>query len=169
MKKKLLLIGLACAMLSASDASARPLRSISITNSGGLAFGSFAAGAGGTVTVSPLGVRTNTGSVVLIPAGGGTAASFNVVGVQRGRNQNPNHTHSYSITLPANGTVTITSGANSMAVNNFVSNPVAGNGTGTLAVGTISQTLTVGATVTVASGQAPGSYSGTFNVTVVFP
>jgi Domain of unknown function (DUF4402) len=169
MKNKLIVIGLACAVLNASDASARPLRSIAITNSAGLAFGSFVAGAGGTVTVSPLGVRTNTGGVVLIPAGGGAAASFNVVGRQRGANQNPNHTHSYSITLPANGTVTITSGANSMAVNNFVSNPPAGNGTGTLAVGTITQTLTVGARLTVAAGQAPGSYSGTFNVTVVFP
>jgi len=169
MKIKLLLIGLACAVLNASDASARPLQSISITNSAGLAFGSFVAGVGGTVTVSPLGVRTSAGSVVLIPSGGGAAASFNVVGVQRGPNQNPNHTHSYSITLPANGTVTITSGANSMAVNNFISNPPAGNRTGTLARGTISQTLTVGARLTVAASQAPGNYSGTFNVIVVFP
>jgi hypothetical protein len=163
--KCLLLAALGITALAVSKVWANPLFFIQITNTAGLAFGSFAAGTGGTVTVSPAGVRTKTGGVVLVSSGAGSSSRFNV----RGFTFPTNHTHTYSITLPANGTVTITSGGNSMAVNNFVSTPPAGVSTGTLAVGTQTQTLNVGATLTVGSGQAPGNYSGTFTVTVVFP
>jgi len=48
-----------------------------------------------------------------------------------------------------------------MTVGSFVSNP---SGTGILTSG--AQTLLVGATLTAASAQTPGSYNGSFNVTV---
>lgn len=120
-----------------------------------LAFGSFAAGTGGTVTISAAGARSFGGGVTLVSSGSGAAASFGVSG-------NANAT--YAITLPANGVVSLTSGPNSMAVNNFTSNPAP---TGLLSVGG-SQTLMVGATLSVGSNQAIGSYSGSFNVTVVY-
>jgi hypothetical protein len=152
-RKYLLLFALALAALTASNGWAR----VRIANTAGLAFGSFAAGTGGTVVVSPAGVRSKTGGVLLVTSTV-HAASFNV------RRATGSCTQTYTITLPANGTVTLTSGPNSMAVNNFVSNP---SGSGQL-VG-CSQVLTVGATLTVAAGKPAGNYSGTFRVTVVFP
>ncbi|MGV8892780.1 MAG: DUF4402 domain-containing protein [Burkholderiaceae bacterium] len=118
-----------------------------------LAFGSLVAGSGGTVTVSLTGVRSASGGVILLPSGSGSAALFSVTG---------NSSATYAITLPANGVVSLTSGANTMAVNNFTSNPAP---TGQLSVGG-SQTLSVGATLSVGSNQPSGPYSGSFNVMV---
>lgn len=133
---------------------------IGIVNTQALAFGSFAAGSGGSVTVSPAGVRSAGGGVVLLSAGAGAAAQFSVTG-------DPNLT--YSITLPANGVVSLTSGGNSMAINNFTSNPVATSAsTGLLSAGG-SQTLSVGATLSVGSNQPSGNYSGSFDVIVNYP
>jgi hypothetical protein len=120
----------------------------------GLAFGKFVAGSGGTVTVSPGGARTWGGDVLLVSSGLGAAAQFLVSG-------NPNA--SYSISLPV-GTVTLTSSSNTMEVNNFTSSP---SPNGSLSGGvTGTQVLYVGATLTVGSNQAIGSYSGGFDVTV---
>lgn len=133
---------------------------ITIVNTQALAFGSFSAGSGGGVTVSPGGMRSAGGGVVLLSSGAGTAAQFSVTG-------DPSVT--YSITLPANGGVSLTSGANSMALNNFTSTPSASTpSTGLLSAGG-SQTLSVGATLSVGSNQASGSYSGSFDVTVNYP
>jgi len=167
-KKYLLLLTLVCIGAAAAQAWATPIYFMWITNNTtGLAFGSMAAGTGGTVTVSPAGVRTKTGGVVLVSSGAGSADSFTVHGFTLPLNSN--HTHTYSITLPANGTVTLSSGGNNMAVNNFLSSPPAGTSTGTLATGTVDQILNVGATLTVGASQAPGTYSGTYTVTVVYP
>lgn len=125
---------------------------IGISNTQALAFGTFAAGSGGgSVTVSAGGVRTPSGGVVLVSSGAGAAATFTVSG----------DPVTYAINLPGDGTVTLTSGANSMAVGTFTSSP---SGTGTLASG--SQTLSVGATLSVGSNQAAGVYTGSFDVTV---
>lgn len=126
---------------------------IAISNAGGLAFGKFVAGSGGTVTVSPGSMRSASGGVAVVPSSAGTAAQFVVTG-------DANLT--YAITVPGNGVVSLTNGAYSMAVNNFTSSP---NSTGTLGGGG-SQTLLVGATLSVGGNQATGSYSGVFDVTV---
>lgn len=144
------LFALACASTAASVSWAA---AIALSNTQGLAFGKFVAGAGGTVTVSPGGVRSASGGVVLVPSGAGAAAQFAVSG-------DANVT--YGISLPADGTVSLASGTNSMAVNTFTSSP---SPTGTLSAGG-AQTLSVGATLSVGSNQAIGSYSGTFDVTV---
>ncbi|MDO8771956.1 MAG: DUF4402 domain-containing protein [Burkholderiaceae bacterium] len=150
MQKSSLLFTLACAV---SVSWAGPIAIGSSTQS--LAFGSLVAGSGGNVTVSPASVRSTSGGVVLVPSGAGAAAQFSVTG-------DPSAT--YAITLPANGVVLLTSGSNTMAVNNFTSNPAS---IGQLSGGG-SQTLTVGATLGVGSNQASGSYSGSFNVTVIY-
>lgn len=158
MKSLSLLFALACAATSASQGWAQTLAA-----NQALAFGSFSAGASaGTVTISAAGGRSAGGGVFLISSGNGAAASFTVTGI-------PGAT--YSITLPVNGVVSMALAGNpatTMAVNNFVSNPVATSGsTGLLTGGT--QILTVGATLSVGSNQASGSYSGSFNVTVNIP
>lgn len=142
----------ALALLLAASAAA-PAQTLS--NTGALSFGSFTAGAGGSVTVSPAGARSKSGSVILVNQGGSAAAAqFTVSGTSNAL---------YDITLPADGTVFLSDGAaGSMAVNGFTSSPsvsgmLSGGGT---------QTLTVGATLSVGNAQTPGSYSGSFNVTV---
>ncbi|MBK5206990.1 MAG: DUF4402 domain-containing protein [Polaromonas sp.] len=148
------LTALACVLMAASVSWAA---AIAIVNTQALAFGKFVAGSGGSVTVSPGGVRSASGGVVLVPSGPGAAAQFSVTG---------DPSVIYSITLPANGVVSLTSGGNSMALNNFTSTPSASTpSTGLLSAGG-SQTLSVGATLSVGSNQASGSYSGTFDVTV---
>lgn len=126
---------------------------MAITPVQGLAFGKFVAGTGGTVTVSVSGGRSASAGVVLVPSGTGATAQFSVTG-------DPSRT--YALSLPANGAVLMTSGASSMAVNNFTGSPalsgqLSGGGT---------QTVSVGATLSVGSDQPHGSYSGTFDVTV---
>jgi hypothetical protein len=119
-----------------------------------LAFGSFVAGSGGTVTVAanPPG-RSSSGAVLLLPSGSWSAATFSVTG---------DAAATYAITLPGDGIVALTSGANTMGVNAFSSSPAL---TGQLSAGG-SQTLRVGATLSVGNNQASGSYSGSFAVTV---
>ncbi len=134
-------------------ASAAGAADITIANNQPLAFGRFAAGTGGSITINPAGARTSSGGVALISSGTGSAARFTVSGDLR----------TYLIHLPANGTVSLSgpSGA-TMALNNFTSNP---SGIGTL-TGSGSQSVTVGATLSVSANQTPGAYTGSFSVTV---
>ena len=64
--------------------------------------------------------------------------------------------------MPSTVTLTRVSGSETMSASAFTSNP---SGTGALSSGT--QNVSVGSTLTVAAGQAAGVYnSGNFNVTV---
>ncbi len=153
-------------MACAADASAQSSASatstativtpITITKTTDMNFGNVAVqtGTGGTVVMTPAGVRSATAGVTL-PGTVGTvaAASFTVNG-QTG--------YTYAITLPASVTLSDAS-SNVMQVTNFTSTPTA---TGTLTGGT--ETLNVGATLNVDPAQAPGVYvSATpFTVTV---
>lgn len=143
------LFAICCHFAAAAGSTAE----ISVSPVQELAFGKFVAVSSGTVTLSPAGARTASGSIQLAPSGAWACAQFMVSG-------DPNLT--YSISLPVDGSVTLHSGANSMALNGFTSNPA---GTGRLGGGG-AQTLMVGATLSVAHSQAIGSYSGTFGVTV---
>lgn len=119
-----------------------------------LAFGSFVASSGGTITLSPSGGRTKSGGVVLAgPAGSYSAARFDISGPAGS---------SYSISLPADGTVQLSSGTQSMTLNAFTNDP---GGTGTLPTSG-KQALRVGARLDVGSNQSPGQYQGSFTVTV---
>lgn len=105
--------------------------------------------------MAPNGGRSKGGSVLLVTQGASSAAAqFTVAGTAGA---------TYAITLPANDTVTLSDGSNTMAVNNFTSSP---SGTGTLTGG--SQVLRVGATLTAGIAQAPGSYTGSFTVSVQY-
>ena len=153
-KCALLLATLAWAAVTVSVSRAGPMGIGPATQS--LAFGSFVAGSGGTISVAanPPG-RSSGGGVLLLPSGNWSSASFSVTG-------DPAAT--YAITLPADGTVALTSGSNTMAVNGFTSSPAS---TGQLGAGG-SQTLRVGATLSVANNQASGSYSASFVVMVEY-
>jgi hypothetical protein len=151
------------AQSATSEATATIITPLTITNDVLLDFGAIVAGAGGTVTMAPDNTRSFTGGVTLHASDVGSAASFTVEG-------EPGFT--YAITLPA-GATTISNGAGgTMTVNGWSSTPTVAAG-GALDAGTGEQTLTVGATLTVAAAQAPGAYSssnaggsGDFTVTV---
>ena len=155
-KARLLLTALLLALLglAAQAASAQ-----SISSTGPLSFGSFTAGAGGTVVVSAAGTRSKTGSVMLINQGSlASAAQFSVTGTASA---------TVALTLPADGTVILYNGANTMVLNSFTSNPSDSSCTSHLCVlagGTL--LFSVGATLTVNGSQQPGSYVGSFDVTV---
>lgn len=130
-----------------------------ITSTQQLSFGAFAAGSGGTVTITPQGARTATGDVTLMTSGQlslGNSASFEVSGSANA---------AYQITLPADNQVTLAgSQGGSMTLSSFRSSPSPGGQLSSLGT----QTLYIGATLGVGGGQSPGTYSGSFNVTVVF-
>lgn len=149
-----ILAGVALASMVAPTSWAQV--SVAIKNDQSLSFGSFVAGNGGSVTVSTTGKRSAGGGVVLIPSSLGTAAQFTVSGDLNA---------TYTIQLPVNDVVSLTGPGNGMFVNTFTSTP-SGAG-GNLGAGG-SQALSVGGTLNVGSGQTPGSYSGTFSVTVSY-
>lgn len=126
---------------------------IGISNNSALVFGSFAAGSGGTVTVSTSGTCSAGGSVIIVVPDC-AAASFTVTG-------DPNF--SYFIDLPADNFVTLSGPGSDMKITSFSSNPAEANGL--LSAGG-SQNVSVGGTLTIGNGQAPGSYSGSFSVIV---
>jgi hypothetical protein len=137
----------------AATATATIITPIAIAKANDLAFGNVAVSAtAGTVVLANDGTRTATGGVTL-PAITGTVsqATFNVTGI---------NSATYDINLPADGTVSITSGANSMNINSFTT-----DGTGTLSAAG-AETINVGATLLVGASQPSGTYTGTFDVNV---
>ncbi len=115
---------------------------------------------GGTVTISPIsaiGVTTDLGAAVAITQPIlRRAAAFRVTGEANAR---------YTVTLPA--TIQLSNGSATMTVSAFTSSLSLASGIGQIsAIGT--HIFQVGATLSVAAGQAVGSYSGTYPVTVQY-
>lgn len=140
---------------ASATATATILAPIAISKSTDMNFGNLAVNnTAGTVALAPTNVRTPSGGVTLPnPTGGPVAALFVVTGIVDA---------TYSITLPTTDYI-ISSGANNMTVNTFVSSP---STTGTLTLGT--SNLSVGATLNVLGSQADGTYTNLtgFDVTV---
>ncbi len=125
---------------------------ISISAVGNLEFGTMAyTGTAGTVTVTPAGARSSVNVDLL--GGVASAASFDVTG---------DGGASYSITLPSSAT--LTSGGDTMTVDTFTDDA----GATPQLSGSGSDTFNVGATLNVGATQAAGTYSGTFDVTVIY-
>lgn len=134
-------------------AQGKPEATIRITRQSDLAFGTLIAGpSGGTVTVTPEGIRTDQG-VFAIP-GAFNAARFQV---------EASLPKKYMILLPSTATLTREGGGASMTVDAFASNPAV---KGQVDMPAKTGELLVGATLHVAPGQMPGSYRGSYFVTV---
>jgi len=158
-----LLPGAAQAAQATATASGTVVTPIAITAAANLAFGSFAAGAGGTITVSTSGARTSSGVVAL--GGGAAAARFDITG-------SASTTYSISHSGTAVLTNTTGGGGETMALAKF-SDLTAGNATsGNVSSGTLdgagAQSLFVGGTLTVGAAQVPGVYTGTVIATVEY-
>ncbi|MET0855400.1 MAG: DUF4402 domain-containing protein [Telluria sp.] len=124
----------------------------SLNTTSNLALGRFIAAGGGTVVVSPAGVRSTTG-VIPLPGATVSAAGFSLIVTGNGK-----ALRWTTITLPSSAT--LSSGSASMTLNAFTSNP-----TGTFNGSLLTQ-LAVGATLNVSPNQPAGTYTGTFSVTV---
>ncbi len=140
----------------AQQAPPRPI-SVSWNPSLGLRFGAFfATSSGGTVVVSPSGVRTSTGSVILANFGYVFGpASFDIVAAP-GTRINLLNGPDVTLTGSSGGTVSLHLGTSSPS-SPFVTTvtPPAAN------------TVLLGGTLTVGSSVAspPGAYSGSFYLT----
>ncbi len=135
-----------------------PPRPPSVTVTRDLSFGAFYHGsAGGTVTISPAGVRTSTGDIVLLGMGYSySAARFNI-------NSNAgtiiNILNGPDVQLSWSGFTMNLHIGTSFPTSPFVNtNPYS-----------VPTELTVGATLTVGSSASnpPGTYTGSFNITLV--
>ena len=128
-----------------------------LSNTRSLDFGRFVAGSGGTIILSPSGLRSRTGGVVLLSSPNAGQATFNAS--RSTLDSGPSAT-AVIISVPGNGATHLSSGADSMAVGDFVTPDAQ------LAVGNGGATLAVGATLVVAPNQPPGNYSGSFSIIV---
>jgi hypothetical protein len=151
--RRALLVLLLAALLPAAPACAKQ----TFNSTRALAFGRFVAGTGGTITVSPSGVRTRTGGVALVNSTASSASFSNT-------DTAPNKVNAACIiTLPADNSVVLSSGANQMQLKSFTSNP---SGTGVMSGGAL--TISVGATLTVNANQPKGSYTGSIPITIQY-
>ena len=138
-----------------ATATANIVQPITINKLVDLDFGDIAAGpAIGTVTIDPVTLtRSAVGGVILIATNDGHEANFEITGQALA---------TFSIVLPSS--IIISSGSDDMTVNNFVSD--LGLTSALDALG--EATLNVGADLQVGINQAPGLYTGTFDVTVAY-
>lgn len=129
---------------------------IAITTMQHLSFGRFAAGAGGTLTVSPAGMRSAGPGVVLLSSGATSEARYTISG-------DPDAV--FNISIPADGDATLDDGhGHTMPFSLFQADaqPLLQLGAG----GT--QALALGATLSAAAGQPAGHYTGFFPVYVEY-
>jgi len=140
---------------ASADASARIIAPLEIFKVADLKFGNIAAGtSAGTVVIGTDDSRVKTGGVTLIAAGNvSNSASFDILGYPEA---------TFTIDIPT--TIQIVSGSDEMTVDNFVSN--LGNASSLDLSGEAN--LKVGATLNVDANQAPGLYTGSFDVTVAY-
>ncbi|MFV8372104.1 DUF4402 domain-containing protein [Flavobacterium sp. LB2P74] len=129
--------------------SARVIKPITITKAVDMNFGNLVATiAGGAIALSTSGARTGDAAILLGTQNGSVkAASFTVTGETD---------FTYAITLPS-ASFNVSNSATTpatMSVGTFVSSP---STTGALALGT--QTLIVGATITLGANQSSGNYT----------
>ena len=119
-----------------------------------LEFGSVAGGSStGTVIVSSAGVKTVTGGAVDFGGTPSAAASWQIAGSKQ---------CTVILTFPAS--ITVTSGGDTTTVDTFtpdLTNPILIPNSGKI-------TFKVGATLNVGVNQAAGTYTGTFNVNVIY-
>jgi len=139
------------------NSKARVVSPISIENTGGqgLDFGMIAVGASESRVVvsaeATVPINVLSGDAEVINSAPQKAAKFTVSGEAE---------QAYTIALPASAT--LTSGANSLTVNNFsCSNGTGGN------IGT-NDLFYVGGELTIPAGATPALYQGTFSVTVAY-
>ncbi len=130
------------------------VRPLSLVKTADLDFGTIIVTSAGTVVIDPTsGLASKTGGLLLF----GTTSAASFVGASTGLQL-------IYVATPGPITITRSGGTQTMTVNNFVVQ--GGNLRLSLASGAFS--FNVGATLNVATGQADGLYTGTFNVDATY-
>jgi hypothetical protein len=140
--------------------AAEVIAALTATENSQLSFGKFSPGSnGGEIQLSPEGVRTVSGNVVL-SGGGHSVGSFIITGEDQA---------TFSINLPAGQSLlTNLSGTKTMVVTHWESIPAPGIGSGVLSGGT--QEVKVGATLIVGTmnDNPVGIYTGSYIITFAY-
>lgn len=111
-----------------------------------------------------VGADTSAGTVVLSPAGAVTSGTLKTLGAANAGAFTISGQASTPLTITF-GNGTVNNGGSSMAVDTFTSTTVPANSS-TDTSGNL--TLKVGATLHVGANQTPGTYNGTYTVTVSY-
>lgn len=129
-----------------------------ITPTQPLRFGLVAAPVAGTVTVDSAGTRSSTGGVILIVGGSVNPATFSMTTTPYNCTGRP----LVIVTVASPAVLTHAGSGSTMTVDNFTTNPIAGDAFDS----TIP--LSVGGTLNVGTLQTQGSYTGNILITVTF-
>jgi hypothetical protein len=150
-----------------ANTSARVYKPLTVTGTANLAFGSFTVSGStpGTVVVTTLNARTQTGGVTLVPTGATTVGTLEIDG-------ETGATYSLTVTptvlTHTNNTDTMSLATIHALDTGTTSTSSGGPATGTLDGTTGKQNVLLGGILTVVAGQVPGSYSGTISATVAY-
>lgn len=152
------------AAASSTTASATVIIPIAITTPVELVFGSFAPGAGGTVTVSTSSTRTTSGPILSTAGATPSAARFDVAG---------DGTSTYSIAWSGVTELTNTTGVGgeTMALTRISQLTAAGATAGEVTSGALTagaQSIYLGGVLTVGGTQVAGVYTGSVTATVEY-
>jgi hypothetical protein len=118
-----------------------------ITVTSPLSFGAFIAGNGGEVSITAAGVRSTSGSVVLLTRFGTPSQATVSLG--------PMAAKEYKLTLPNDDQFSLGCSGSAMSLKKFFAS-------------TTIQSFSIGATLVVSANQKPCVYSGEFPVTINF-
>ena len=143
-----------------AQAFAEVIAALTATETSQMNFGRFSPEVnGGQIVLSPSGVRTTQGSVVL-SGGAAQPGVFTITGAPEA---------AFSIQLPDGPAYLVHHGSNkTMKVDDWTSDPPAGTGAGTLNGG--QEIVSIGASLVVSSieDNPVGMYSGTFSLTFAY-
>jgi hypothetical protein len=143
------------------NSSKAQLFDINISKTQDLSFGSFYVGAsGGTITITPEGNRSVTGTIIPLAGSSVFPAIFNVSSTFV-------FSRSVHLVFPASAQLTRVGGSQTMTINNFTSNKPTGFNTCLFCATVV---VRVGGTLQVANltVNPPGNYRGTLNVMFVY-
>jgi len=129
-----------------------------------LDFGNLDAGLPGVVTMTTAGIRSSTEASNLVPVGTSNEGTCSLVG-EPGFDVEITTTAAF-VDLTGPGPETLT-------VNNFTFNDAVPTGEGpapyaTVLDGSGAGTISVGADLTIAGGETPGAYTGTFEIVALY-
>lgn len=146
-----------------TTSTATVIQPIAVLKSADLDFGRFAAGEGGTVTVSPDGLRSNSGTILSSIGSNPTAAQFDVTG---------DNDATYSIAWSGATVLTHTDTIETMALTLISDLTPSAVTTGEVTSGTLNasgtQSIYLGGQLAVGATQEPGDYSGDVDVAVEY-
>ena len=133
-----------------ATATANVVQGLTITeDNGGINFGDVSEAGAGTVVIDTAGARTTTGGADILAGGGEQAGLYTITG-EDGK--------AYTISFPGSATIQEI-GGDTMSVDTWTHNA---DGTAAAA----GEQFDLGATLNIGAGQTPGSYSGTYTITV---